>query len=537
MKKLLAYLPFISILVVLFLQLLVGFRGISFRDEGFLLNNAVQIVHGKVPYRDFFMTTTPGAYYLQAKVFTILGQFVATDRILYLGVITIFLLVLLFFLEKEKPLLKSVILLLAGFIMVNPGGYAFYNSEALVLFLVSVLVYRKYIRTKDLFFLSLSGILFGLTFIFKQSYSVFGLLAVIVLLSLEKEKIKLLKYFLSGYTSVLGIFFLYFLFQGALKDALYYIFIFSQEVKNHRQPFLLTSAFFIPCLLGFFLAIQKGKITKKILYGLVFLIFFFATYIAISPARIHRFFTLEQDSLVDYYLFLLVFPISLIAGYLKRGAVAYKEQIAMCCFLIALFLASAASGRDIATVAISLPLFLLVSLDAMAIYKDVGKKILGTVIIIYAIPLIQLGAGNVLISLNTNTVPSQVPSLALLSIPPLENREITSMTNYIQKDTKPTDTIFCFPYCPLIHVLAERNAASYFSFFYSETIRTTDEERVLSDLSRMQPKLVILQRTGIIESEAAYQDTRLARIKTYITKHYVLSIQMSDFIFYERESN
>jgi len=50
-------------------------------DEGIVLTGADRILHGEVPYRDFFSFYTPGSFYLAALVFRIFGDSLVVARI------------------------------------------------------------------------------------------------------------------------------------------------------------------------------------------------------------------------------------------------------------------------------------------------------------------------------------------------------------------------------------------------------------------------------------------------------------------------
>src|SRR5437763_6354744 len=43
-------------------------------DEGIVLQGAQRILHGQVPYRDFFTFLTPGSFYLHALMFKVFGN-------------------------------------------------------------------------------------------------------------------------------------------------------------------------------------------------------------------------------------------------------------------------------------------------------------------------------------------------------------------------------------------------------------------------------------------------------------------------------
>src|SRR6266511_3257230 len=54
-------------------------------DEGFFVYNAKLISLGKIPYRDFFVTTTPGIYYVQGLLMKLFGPYIVIDRLLQLA--------------------------------------------------------------------------------------------------------------------------------------------------------------------------------------------------------------------------------------------------------------------------------------------------------------------------------------------------------------------------------------------------------------------------------------------------------------------
>lgn len=56
-------------------------RSITLGDEGYMLSQALDVVNGKVPYRDLDLFVTPGVWYLNAAVFKIFGVSVVATRV------------------------------------------------------------------------------------------------------------------------------------------------------------------------------------------------------------------------------------------------------------------------------------------------------------------------------------------------------------------------------------------------------------------------------------------------------------------------
>lgn len=60
------------------------FVGLNVFDEGFIASGALEILHGALPMRDFFVIYGPGAYYMNAAAFALFGEDLAVLRGLHL---------------------------------------------------------------------------------------------------------------------------------------------------------------------------------------------------------------------------------------------------------------------------------------------------------------------------------------------------------------------------------------------------------------------------------------------------------------------
>lgn len=522
------FLPFIfSFLVFLGFQLLVFNKGLNFRDEGFLLNNAIRILNGEIPYRDFFLTTTPGTYYLQSLVFQLFGIHIILDRILYIVFVGLLLLIINFLLDNFRASLKALILSLISLVFVTPAAFAFYNLEGLVFFLLATLLFKHYAKTKLGIFLV--GVVLGLLMLFKQSYGVYAMIGFLILLAFNlKTFSKQAFYLILGFAGTFLPFIAYCFLSHALPQFIYFTGVFSEEVKSHRTPFILTSLLLIPFSL-FVLSFLKKLPKKKAFVALgVSIILFFLIYIGISPARLSRLSTYAKDPLIYYYGFLLVFPLLVISKFAKTKANVRLYAV----LLLSLFLGGASSGRDFTTVLVSLPLVILLLLELRKVFD---KKITSLAIAAYfSFPLIFF----ILLLPNFFNpgvyVQSTIPHFEAILLPKQTEIELALITEYIQSKTGEKETILCFPYCPMVNVLAQRKSSSYFSFFYQETIRAKDQARVISDLKTSKTKLIVLQKPGTIEKEALYEDKRLALLKSYFLANYHLTFSTPNFSIYEK---
>jgi len=487
-------------------------------------------MHGDIPYRDFFLTTTPGTYYLQSFVFQLFGVHIILGRLLYFLFAVSLLALFNYILIKTSVFHKTIGLLLISIAFVGVGAYAFYNLEGLVIFLMALLLFKNSKKKNiGIFF---TGIALGLLFIFKQSYAVYGILGFLclILIDISRDKTKKLLSIFFGLAAILLPFFGYFLLNKALYQFIYFTGVFSEEVKGHREPFILTSLLFIPLFLIVLQILKKMPKRKALTMFLVFVAGFFLVYIGISPARLGRISTYIKDPLIYYYGFLLLFPLVLISYFFRsknNHIMLYSVS------LLTIFFGGASSGRDFTTVLICFPLVLLLCLELIKSFKK--KKLLYLLIILYStFPLFFFctSLGN-LFQPSTYTR-SAIPQFEGILIPQKTELELEVLANYIKSEVKPNADILCFPYCPLVNVLTQRNSGSYFSFFYNETIRASDQARVIDDLKTTHTKLIVLQKTGVIEKEAAYEDKRLSVLKKYLFENYQLTFFTQNFAVYEK---
>src|SRR6266571_1517587 len=76
----------LSILLFLIILVFFHFRGVIFYDEGYILNSALRVAHGEVPYRDFDVNYTPFSFLIVTVFFKLFGESVFAGRLAALTV-------------------------------------------------------------------------------------------------------------------------------------------------------------------------------------------------------------------------------------------------------------------------------------------------------------------------------------------------------------------------------------------------------------------------------------------------------------------
>ena len=542
LKKIVTSSLFVSILFFLLLQLPIFNYGFNYRDEGYLLNNAQRINSGEIPYVDFSLAITPGSFYIQALALKLFGNYIITDRILYVLCI-ILVLVLNSRLFKFPKHWNYIFLLFLTLIYAGIGAFASYNMYGVVFVMTALFLFHKLKNGNKTYFYSfLIGLTNSLVFITKQTYGFiffFTLLFLIVYSTRRKDRFKNILFYFFGSLLLPAIILLVFYFNGILNKLVYNVFYFALAVKNDRLPFITTSILFIPLFM--FMVNFIKKITPKKL-GIVFIFFtlFIFLYIFISPARISYLQSFYKQQTIYYFLLFFTVPLTLISLFFKSKN-AYKKLIVIISIeAFSLFLASAFSGRDYTTVIVTAPLYIPLFLYLFTIkYKKFKLPLsnisISLLLILFIFPSIlslteiygKLYGIGYRKEIYANL---DIKEAKYIKIPINQKNDLELVTNYIKSNASSSTKLLCVPYCSFWNFLGERKNASYFSFFYK--FNKDDQDRVIDDLKRNDDSVILVQRPNVIEKEANYEDENLNLLKTFIYKKHKLVKTTENFYIY-----
>lgn len=533
---------FVGIAVFLFLQLPLLNLDIGFRDEGYLLNNAQRIENGQMPYVDFFLAITPGAYYIQAYVMKMFGDYVITGRILYVLFIVL-ILILSSKLFKLRSYTDYIFLISLGIIYTGKLSFASYGIEGLFFTLTALWLIDKLRKNnKQYFYAFLIGMTNSITFSFKQTYGVifFFTLLILIFIYTKREYLKKnISFYLLGSLMLPIALLLIVFFTGSLHELINGLLYNAFSVKIDRMPFIITSLLFIPFFALVFNYIKKFSF-QKIILSILFLGIFFILYLGISPGRVNYLQNFYKDFIIYYFMIFFVVPIILINLFFRSNKENERKVLVTSVSALSLFLAQSFSGRDYATVVITAPLYIPLFIYFLgAIYKKIKvpfSNILTSLIIItFIFPSIRYlvitygklyGIGYA----KEVYVDLDIKEEKYIKVPLNEKKDLESTVNYVKNNTSPNTKLLCFPYCPLMNFLTERDNASYFNFFYK--FRVEDQDGVIKEL-HSNKNIVIVQKTGVIEKEADFEDEKLNVLKKFIQKNYKLDKTTQNFYIYK----
>lgn len=502
-------------------------------DEGFTLYNAQLISQGQIPYRDFFIMTTPGSYYILAFFFKIFGNYILAGRIL--GMISI--IITLYFCNKLfqlKSYWQYIYLFSLSIIFSTPARFFMYN-DAFSISIIALYFLSKGMEKDKTSFLYISGILSALCFIFKQSVG--GLILPIYLtgifLTSNKNGFQKATAYIGGVLTLLAPITFYFLIENAFPQAIYHIFSFAGSAKGYQLPFLAHRLLLIPIIIILIEIFKRYRLHIKLL-TFSLLLFAATIYLISEPNRIGRLTSYLSDIMFYIQSLVFIFIIFTLILFIKK-AKKYQKFTLISLSMLAIFLSAAASGYVSGSVAAIAPLFIPLLIELSKKYK--GKiatfGIIGIIAIYVALFLFNPfgSSGNYLTRNYTAYI--SVPEAIGIRFTPQQTKDLEEIVSYIKSHTDKNEKIFCFPYCPGLYFLSERNGGSYYSLFWFETFMEKDQDKVISDLRRNNVRLVILQKTGSIEERKQLEEQRLSKIRNFLTTNFHKTLNMPNFIVLE----
>ncbi|MBN8702640.1 MAG: glycosyltransferase family 39 protein [Bacteroidetes bacterium] len=218
------------------------------RDEGSYCYNGLQLIDGKIPYKDFYEMKFPGIFYLYAFVIKFFGE---TVQGVHTGFMWINILSIVFvYLASRKmfsPIAGIISATTMAFVSLTPSlsGFTTQSEHGVALFISLGLLLYAYARSKNHFlFYLFAGACMAMAVMIKTTsifMAVWGGIIIVTEFLFEKEK--KYKYFFKNIAAysvggflIVGIFFLIIIVKGGLNEMLYWTFEYSKKYTQ-LMPF------------------------------------------------------------------------------------------------------------------------------------------------------------------------------------------------------------------------------------------------------------------------------------------------------------
>ena len=241
-------------------------------DEGFTLYGARRVLHGEIPYKDFFFLWSPGVLYWHAAIQSYITDSLFAGRLAQLPFCA-FLVAASIKITKDRFLLPTSFALLAGFYSLL-WGFTLWNMPYASWYAIAFSMAAYLAIDKNIF---IAGMFFALSFWMKQNVGILSCCGAIFFFLLSKNKKNIL--LLIGGFSLLfipGVFFFY--TKAALQEFTAQVFLFPlvykttmfkglalSDISFSRFFFYLLSFLVWPCAAFFFRREKNIKLRRELL--------------------------------------------------------------------------------------------------------------------------------------------------------------------------------------------------------------------------------------------------------------------------------
>ena len=480
------------IFLVLVFLILIFFhtRGFIPYDEGWFLQAGKRLLDGEKIYKDFEFLYNPGGAYLNALAFSLFGESILASRLLALAnsVLTVFILLFISKKLKLSGFLSAVLVLI--YVFWGPGHINFVWPVMLcitaalgtgVLFLLGE---KSKNKPRVVFFI---GIISALTFVFKQIFGVAIFVTNLLLFLIAKDyrNAKLIFWYFVGYGSIATLQALYFLHNQTLLIYIKEIYHFT-VVKIYQQGILNSD---LPWN-------YPAPILTK-----VFKFFFYFSPILISIVSLKVLFARKKTKMLIY------FPLITIAYYVF----------------------SISPTTDYVHIA---PLLALSSLPLVIIYQGNKKTWSKTGIGIILILVCLLGIYS---SLFRNYYRWNAPLISqslfsdnhkmLLWTDTKENKNVSEITNYFDKNSKNEQYIFVYNFAPAYYLLLDKKNPTRYDYLHTGVMDTGKQNEIVDVLQKMKLKHIL------VNIDISKEPTIVSK---YIRDNYNIAKEVNEYSIWKR---
>lgn len=471
-------------------------RAIILSDEGYLLQQALDLLNGRVLYSDMDAFITPGIWFTLAGAFALLGPSVLVSRAVIVVAYVALAITGYRIVAPEAGRswgIGAVAALLLFSVWAFPAWtFAFYSPVAILFALAAVerlLAWQREARTRDLVWV---GVLVGLSVCFKQNYGVFAALGIgVAYMAMKLEARKPVGEALVGAGRELGLialaaiavglpFLAYLVAHGAMGDAWTSLVVHPFEFGGrHDIAYASFSQLWNPDL--FSTGVEK------------------LTYLSYSILNSPPVPVLGSGQFVQrlhvllYWLAPLILGIGFVLSWISGRAAGKRIDAA-------LFGVSAAAGLIYLGVFpradfnhlinVYQPILIAAPLIAQRLFVLLGSQkrvirwsfrgVAGAVALTYGLVAL-FWYGSLLKKLNT---PLEQPRGGVL-VTPLEAMEINYQVRHIHKNIPESGALFTLPDLTMLNFLAERSVPSAWYNLYEHHI-AQDSGRGVADAVEAQ---------------------------------------------------
>lgn len=492
-------LKFLSLIwATLFLAIIFTYahQGNLLIDNGREAYYPMQILAGKILYRDILNIYGPFAYMLNALLFKIFG---INLNVLYIaGYVCSFTVSTLIYLISKRffpaflsfsiAIFTVVIGVLTPYLSNLIFPYSYGMIYGLVSFLFSIWFLLKYESNKKIHYLYLSSFFAGIST--ANKYEFLSCFLVIIYAMIKVKPLQFKEYLISilSFLSIPILCFSILFVQGlSIENIIFSISILKKIAQSqtlqyfyHRQGVYFSPQFMlielrnlITAFISFGLVALAFKVKNKIAFSILFMIAFFVTLIVTTPM------SLSAIAILTFILAILDFK------NLKENLPLQILVFSTILFSIKVFWGVITANYGVYFVSILLITFISLIADK---FKD--KKINYNAIGIYILLIaFTLGVQNINILKDKQyeiiTNRGKIYSENGLSYASI------NLINYIKQNTKKTDTVVILPEGALINFLTDRKSDDFYTSLIPLYVEIFGEDKIIEHFKQTKPEYIV----------------------------------------------
>lgn len=472
-------------------------------DEGIVLQGAERILHGQLPYRDFFSFYTPGSFYITAKVLKIFGDSLPVARTLLVFMGAVFPVIT--YVLARRTCSRQISLFVAILVAITSAPYRFlvlHNWDSTFWACLSVYCAVRWLETARGAFAFATGTFVSFTFLSEQSKGAglcLGIVLAVVIFASFGRKLFALPALIVGFVWPIAATITYFAAKHALRpmlqDLLWPLQHYSvanrvrygdQNWSDHARDVIFRSGPFAMRTLKA-IAVSPGFLVPVLPIIAIVLLFYWTRRLRLT----------SSDKSAHYVLLTC-----LLAGLLASVVVVRADIIHF------MYLA---------------PLFYLV-LAWLIDARGIPIRMLNAVRV-YSCSYVAVAFGLMAIALFVAAVGARNRIETRRGI--VFTREPDSVLEYAMTRTAPGEKIFVYPYLPLYYYLTATESPSKYEYFQPGMSTSEQEKEILDSLESGKVSTVFWEPEFANKIAASWPGTAASAIARdpigeYIARNYSL---------------
>lgn len=555
--------------------------GLNHYDEGILVFTSENLMLGKVPYKDFYISYPPGFHMFLALVFKIFGSTLLNEKVAVLLVHTATVAFSVFYVSMAGYLFYGIAVGII-FLSISTG----IHLGTVLLVVVSQILLTAFFKTEKLRFLFLNGFFLGLACFFRIDYGFYAILSTTLTLLIynfyhiqKKQPIvrslviisSKIKYFFVGICTGLTPLFITAVWAGFIPTIIDLILLPRINSINRKLPFpnivngfiqyiihISTTSFqqyfasvvsmwpyYFPLIISLigliFIYRDRNKISKNLSYYFSSLSIFISI-IFNYPYMLYR---ADVDHTIPINMLAFIgFPFVL---HMAKNQIKNKLNVVFILLVILFIIFGLWDRKYVDTLVSFTPFILIGGILAFFIRGRLFRKndfTLLFIIIIFILNLLMFDRLKIYPQQKSKFTKSDLAKSGHIMVPDSE-RQYIELVKFLQKNIKPREPILStvlfhdkfFVNDTLLYFLSDTSSVTRY-WQYDPGIQSSKDiqEYMVQELILGKPRYIVVWISGSYTNEPnlSSRSSGVHIVDEYIKSNYTATKQFGDYIILEK---